>query len=155
ADPHADADGDGSDDECAAVGRGSRCDAVLRWCTLPYRDRETASIPWYLAAPSPELFEAVQTAVVEWDVALRSAVIAGRHAECARTAEVGCAESYPTPVSQQHDDADAVALVTEVEACRNGRAYADRLGDRARCDALADELGATRGYGAYAVQLAK
>src|SRR5690606_6168215 len=38
-DPNRDEDGDGTEDECAAVGRGSRCDTFRQRCTLPYRDR--------------------------------------------------------------------------------------------------------------------
>ncbi|MFO0616554.1 MAG: hypothetical protein U0414_28435, partial [Polyangiaceae bacterium] len=57
-DPHRDIDGNGTEDECESVGRGSRCDAVVGECTIPYRDRAVKTIPWYVNADSPpDLFD--------------------------------------------------------------------------------------------------
>ncbi len=75
-DPHRDLDGNGTEDECEAVGRGSRCDTFTQKCTLPYRDRKEVTIPWYYAEGSvPDYYDASRQAALEWDVALRSAIM--------------------------------------------------------------------------------
>src|SRR5262249_45044995 len=49
---------DGTDDECAKVGRGSRCDTFSQKCTLPYRDRTAKQVQWYYTQGSnPEFFD--------------------------------------------------------------------------------------------------
>ncbi|APR80315.1 Hypothetical protein A7982_05662 [Minicystis rosea] len=48
ADPNRDLDKDGTADECAAAGSGSRCDVFTKKCTLPYRQRKAVTIPWYI-----------------------------------------------------------------------------------------------------------
>jgi hypothetical protein len=90
-DPHRDEDGDGTEDECAKVGKGSRCDAFRGECTMPLRDRKVKTIPWYVNQGYPEdLFDAAKDALAAWNDAVRVAVVAGRLAECRRTKEQGC-----------------------------------------------------------------
>ncbi|MBI4816812.1 MAG: hypothetical protein HY791_11170 [Deltaproteobacteria bacterium] len=90
-DPHLDANADGTEDACAAVGRGSRCDAFRGECTLPYRDRRVKTIPWYTNQGFPEdLFEGAKAALTGWSEGLRVAVQASRISECRRTKESDC-----------------------------------------------------------------
>ncbi|MBI3183255.1 MAG: hypothetical protein HYZ28_14045 [Myxococcales bacterium] len=150
-DPHRDEDGDGTEDECAAVGGGSRCDELKQRCTLPYRQRTPVTIPWYYASGGlPDYFDATEEAAHEWDVALRSAVMAARYTECAHTGGQDCAAQHPVYFGQMDDNADAVALAREVDDCRTGRAHFGQ-----DCMALADDLGRARGYSAGVVALAK
>ena len=50
---------------------------------------------------------------------------------------------------------DLINLAWEVKNCKHGVAYQDRNQDEARCNALADEIGAARGYHAGVIDLAK
>lgn len=153
ADPHRDTDGNGTEDECEAIGRGSRCDEFRQRCTLPFRDRKPQPIVWYYTNTSdPEYFEPTKDAAREWDVALRSAVMTARYSECARVEAnpATCQTSNPMYFGQQDHNDDAIALVTEVEACREGRAYAGE-----DCAALAERLGAARGYDPAVMRLAQ
>ncbi|MEO7331629.1 MAG: hypothetical protein ABI193_23845, partial [Minicystis sp.] len=52
ADPNRDLDNDGTSDECAAAGKGSRCDIFKGKCTLPYTERKAITIPWYVNGAS-------------------------------------------------------------------------------------------------------
>lgn len=153
ADPHRDVDQDGTEDECAAVGGGSRCDELSQKCTLPFRQRPTRPIVWYYTSNShPEYFAPTDEATQQWDVAMRSAIMTARYAECMRvekSAEL-CARSEPMYTGQQDDNDDALALAKEVDDCRYGRAYAGK-----DCTALAQELGAARGYAPGVVHLAQ
>lgn len=151
ADPHRDVNGDGTEDECAAVGRGSRCDTFSQKCTLPFRDRQAVPVAWYYSEGShPDYFEATREAAHEWDVALRSAVQAARYAECVRTKDGDCQAQYPMYFGQQDDNQDAIWLAKEVDDCRAGR-FAAAEG----CDALADRLGAERNMSPGVIALAK
>ncbi|MGK4003345.1 hypothetical protein WMF31_12020 [Sorangium sp. So ce1036] len=167
ADPHRDEDGNGTEDECEAVteatmesggevvtvGPGSRCDTFKQRCTLPYQRRTAVPQPWYVTSGSnPDYFDATDRAAHEWDVALRSAVVTAKYAECVRTGgePARCGAAFPVYDGQMDDGADAVALAREVDACRRGAAYAGE-----RCEALADDLGARRGYAPGVVALAK
>ncbi|WP_433927482.1 hypothetical protein AB3662_30745 [Sorangium cellulosum] len=167
ADPHRDEDGNGTEDECEAVteatidgdggevkvGPGSRCDTFKQRCTLPYQRRKAAPQPWYVTSNSnPDYFDATDWAAHEWDVALRSAVVTARYVECARTTgdAAGCRAAFPVHDGQMDDDADAIALAREVDACRRGEA---REGQD--CSAVADEIGARRGYAPGVVALAR
>lgn len=90
-DPHRDMDGDGTEDECAAVGRGSKCDTFKQRCTLPYRDRKEVPAVWYYTQGSnPEFFDGTDWASHEWDVAMRAAVMTARYTECMSTALEAC-----------------------------------------------------------------
>jgi hypothetical protein len=152
ADPHRDLNNDGTEDECAAVGRGSRCDTFKQRCTLPFRDRNQVTIAWYYAQGSaPEYFEPTRDAAHEWDVALRSSVLAARYAECNRTHDSDCASKYPVYNGQQDDNWDAVQLAKEVDDCRAGIAWAGTPD----CTTLADTIGAKRHYSAGVIALAK
>ncbi|MBE2254191.1 MAG: hypothetical protein IAE78_31975, partial [Myxococcus sp.] len=151
ADPHRDLDKDGTEDECAAVGRGSRCDTFSQKCTLPYRDRAVKPVAWFFADGSnPEYFEATRDAAHEWDVALRTSVMTARYAECLKTKGEDCERQYPVMNGQQDDNDDAIALAKEVDDCRAGLSYVG-----ADCAAVADSVGAARGYTAGVVALAK
>ncbi|WP_437850581.1 hypothetical protein [Sorangium sp. So ce363] len=167
ADPHRDQDRNGTEDECEvvtgasmardggmeAVGPGSRCDTFKQRCTLPYQRREAVPQAWYVTSDSnPDYFVATDMAAHEWDVALRSAVVTAKYAECVRTQgdAARCGEAFPVYDGQMDDDADAIALSREVDACRRGAA---REGQR--CEALADEIGARRGYSRGVIALAK
>lgn len=150
--PHRDDNGDGTEDECAAVGRGSRCDELSQKCTLPYADRPTRPIAWYYTPDShPDYFNSTDEAANQWDVALRSAVVTARYTECMRVEHHGglCEERFPIYRGQQEENEDALALVREVDDCRRGRAYVGQ-----DCDALADSLGAARGYSKGVIYLA-
>ncbi|MBW2527315.1 MAG: hypothetical protein JRI23_24245 [Deltaproteobacteria bacterium] len=99
ADPHRDDDGNGTEDECEAVGRGSRCDEFKGLCTLPYRDRPVRTIPWHEGPDNPDdLFESTREALQGWSDALRIAIIAGRLVECRRTGEPDCEAQMGWPV---------------------------------------------------------
>ena len=154
-DPHRDLDQDGTEDECQVIGRGSHCDEFSQKCTLPYRDRLAKPVTWYYSEKSDtEYFEASAAAAHQWDVALRSAVMVARRAECQRTRDEDCAQ-YPVYNGQADDHDDAMDLAGEVDDCRNGRAYLDKNQDRAACDALADSLGAARSYAQGVIALAR
>ena len=142
---HRDEDGDGTEDECAAVGRGSTCDVLRRRCTLPYRDRRTKTSVWHFQGPE-DLFDPTEEAVHQWDVALRGAVAAARYVECGRTGGADCATAHPVLTGQLDDATDAVALVTEIARCERGQAYADATRDPERCRAHAAEIAERRGY---------
>ncbi len=149
-DPHRDDDKDGTEDECAAVGRGSRCDTFSQKCTLPYRDRTPKAVVWFYGDGShPDFFEPTREAAHEWDVALRSSIMTARYAECLKTKGTDCDAKYPVYTGQQDDNDDAIALAKEVDDCRAG------LVGRTDCEALADTIGAARGYSAGVIALAK
>jgi len=154
ADPHRDENGDGTEDECASVGNGSRCDTFEQKCTLPYRDRTVKPVAWYYTDGNDTgYYESTYLATQEWDTALRSAVMTARYVECKKVG--GDCSQYPIYSGQQDDNDDALNLSREVDDCRNGRAYTDRNKDRAACDALADEIGTARGYAPGVIALAK
>ncbi len=156
ADPNRDIDGNGTADECQVVGGGSRCDVFSQKCTLPFSRRVERPVVWYYAEGSdPDYFEGTWWATHEWDVAMRSAVMTARYAECKRTGEADCATRFPVYTGQDDDNTDAIHLAREVDDCRAGRAYAERGRDEAQCVALADELGASLGFSAGVIALAK
>lgn len=156
ADPHRDENKDGTQDECEAVGEGSRCDTFRQRCTLPYRQRTARVIPWYYAVGSDlEFFDSSDQATHQWDVALRHAVMVARYVECKRTGGDDCDNEYPLFFGQATDQSDAMWLAGEVDDCRNGRTYPDREKDPDQCNALADELGTKIGAAAGVVALAK
>ncbi|MBL8952767.1 MAG: zinc-dependent metalloprotease, partial [Myxococcaceae bacterium] len=148
-DPHRDvllADGsqgsDGTEDECQAVGGGSRCDTFKQKCTLPYKDRVVKPVVWYYAEGShPDFFAPTLEATIEWDVALRAAAMSARYAECNKTGAGDCAAKFPVYSGQQDDNQDLMDLAKEVQSCRAGIANGG-----ADCEAFAATLGADRGY---------
>ena len=153
ADPRRDEDLNGTHDECESVGPGSQCDTFRQRCTLPYAERTPTTLAWYYTEGSnADYFEPTDWATHEWDVALRVAVRSAQRAECHATGGAGseCAERFPMYTGQQTDNVDAVALAREVDACRNGTHY---QGDD--CLALADALGAKRGYSEGVIAIAK
>jgi len=156
ADPHRDEDMNGTEDECEVVGGGSRCDEFAQRCTLPFRARVPVTVPWYFTSGSnQEYFEATELAAHEWDVALRTAVRAAQYAECERIGGDDCAAEYPIYFGQQDDNSDAVALALEVDDCRRGRTHPELDGDADACAALADDVGAARGYSPGVISIAK
>lgn len=156
ADPHRDEDGNGTEDECEAIGRGSRCDTFRQRCTLPYRDRVPRVLPWYYSTGSDmSVFESTEISTHHWDVAIRHAIQAARYAECKRVGDADCDTDYPVLKGQGVEQSDALALALEVDDCRNGREYDDRGQDPEKCAALADELGAEFGASDGTIALAK
>ncbi len=152
ADPHRDLDNDGTEDECAQVGNGSRCDTFKQRCTLPYAQRATKTLAWYYTSGSnQEFFDATRDATHEWDVALRSAVRTAQWAECKRIGRADCDVAFPVYHGQQDENDDAVALAREVDDCREGRAYQGHP----KCEDVADEVGSARGYSDGVISLAK
>ncbi|MFT7581886.1 MAG: hypothetical protein ACI9MR_003567, partial [Myxococcota bacterium] len=155
-DPHRDENNDGTEDECAQVGNGSRCDTFSQKCTLPFQDRVAKPVAWhYTEDGDPNYVESTWDATHEWDVAMRSAVQTAKYAECTRVGGADCVTRFPVYFGQQDENDDAIALAREVDDCRYGRAYTDLGKDRAACDALADEIGQRRGYAAGVIALAK
>ncbi len=99
ADPNRDEDANGTEDECEAVGRGSRCDDVVGECTIPYRDRTVKPVIWHVNREHPEdLFASTAEALESWNGAIRVAVVAARMAECRRTAEGDCEIQHAWPI---------------------------------------------------------
>lgn len=151
ADPHRDTDGDGTEDECAAVGRGSRCDTFTQRCTLPFRDRKTVPQAWYYTNKSNlEYWEGTEWATHEWDVALRHSVQSAKYAECTRTSpgkdeatrRTDCNAAHPMIFGQMDVMPDMIAIAREVDNCRNKMpAYKDT-----DCSTLAANLLVKRGY---------
>jgi hypothetical protein len=113
-DPHADADKDGTEDQCATAGVGSRCDDLSGLCTIPYAKREVRPVVWrYTVAPEGDqvMFDATKQATDEWDLAFRSAVNAARLVECKKTngksaelADAGaCTSQFPVQAGEDLD----------------------------------------------------
>jgi hypothetical protein len=116
--PGADPDRDtptvtGTADECDKVGGGSRCDKFVHACTMPYRQRQIRTTPFYYGPDSdPTLWESVRDAVDQWDVALRHAVLTSRYTECLRVSQSGQAQTNEEieacraqfPISEEKDD---------------------------------------------------
>ena len=148
----------GSDQGCAdtAAGVGSTCDVYTGLCTLPLVNRTPVVTPWYYTTGSnPEFFNPTFEATHQWDVALRTAVRTGQQAECTANGGANCEDEFPMYRGQEADNEAAVALSKEVDDCRTGRAYTQYGGDEAQCTALADSIGAARGYAAGVISIAK
>lgn len=95
---HRDEDADGTEDECASVGRGSRCDEFQGRCTLPVRDRQIRTIAWHINDDAPaDLFDSAKAALESWNESVREAVIVGRVNECRRTGESDCNAAHGLP----------------------------------------------------------
>ena len=86
-DPTRDFDNDGTDDECAGAGAGSRCDIYVGKCTIPYAQRTVRPVNWYYTIDVGDdvIFESTQRATWEWDTAFRIGVLAARLVECRKT----------------------------------------------------------------------
>ncbi len=103
-DPHRDLDGNGTEDECETVGRGSRCDEFVHECTIPLRDRKVRTVVWHVNRDFPEdLFESSKKVVDLWSDALRAAIVAGRLAECRRTKSPNCEAEMGWPAVWSDD----------------------------------------------------
>jgi hypothetical protein len=160
-DPHRDDNKDGTEDECAAVGGGSKCDEFAQKCTLPFASRKEKPIVWYYSNGSnPEFFDGTAWATQDWDVAMRGAVMTARYTECVRVAvgtgaipadaAVACDAKYPMYKGQMGDNEDAYKLATEVDDCRHGLAYKGQ-----KCESVADTVGAARGFSPGVIAIAK
>jgi hypothetical protein len=123
ADPNRDDDGDGTADECAGAGVGAHCDVFTQKCALSYRQRKTKTIPWYIAGDTT-LFDATNWAVLEWDLALRTAVQTTRLTECRRLGGDECSATFAMWTGQQEDIDEAVRIARDVDACRRKDGYA-------------------------------
>ena len=135
--PHRDDDKDGTEDECASVGRGSKCDEFRGECTLPTRDRVVKTTAWYVNAGFPEeLFAGTSKALDGWSEAIRVAVVAGRLAECRRTKGADCETQmgWPAPWSDDFSPPLGSASPSQVPKvfvlCHNP---VDRTNDDAAC----------------------
>lgn len=118
-DPSRDADEDGTDDECATVGRGSRCDVFERACTVPLRDRKVRTIPWFVNRDFPaELFDSIKGVVEQWSDAMRVAVLAGRLAECRRTKDDDCESAMGWPKGWSDEFVPPVGSASSAEVPR-------------------------------------
>lgn len=162
ADPHRDTDGDGTEDECAAVTTalgvgGSRCDTFKQKCTLPYTQRASRPVTWYYTSGSnPEYFGPTEEATHEWDVALRAAVTTARYGECKRVNGLdGDCSQFPVFDGQYEDQQDLIWLAKEVDDCRHGISRPELGRNEAACTALADTLGAEREIKGAVIALAK
>ncbi len=103
-DPNRDDDNDGTADECASVGRGSRCDQFRGQCTLPLRDRKVKTIPWHVSKDYPEeLFEGTAQSLDAWSEGIRVGLVAGRLSECRRTKGAGCESEMGWPARWSDD----------------------------------------------------
>jgi hypothetical protein len=158
ADPHRDEDGDGTEDECAAVTTatgvgGSRCDTFAQKCTLPWRARTVKVLPFhYTEDGNMDFYDTSEEAVHQWDVAIRHSIQVARYAECVDTggSRADCEAAYPVIRGQQNHIDDMIALATEVDHCRHGKAY-----DGQDCAAVADTVASARGYVPAVTALAK
>jgi hypothetical protein len=154
ADPNRDLNGDGTADECQAFGRsdgldagsGSRCDIYTQKCTLPYRARNVRTVPWYIAGDT-SLFEPTNWAVVEWDLAMKTAVQTSRLVECRKTGASDCDDpdkGFPMWKGQQDDNDEAIRIANEVDGCRRSKGW-DAQDCRALAASEAAALAAERG----------
>ena len=154
-DPHRDTDFDGTEDECKDVGKGSKCDTFKQKCTLPFADRTEKQAVWYYTNSDSSYFDATADAAHEWDVALRIAVRTAKYSECMNTGGTDCLKKFPVFFGQQDMNEDAVALAMEVDDCKNGIAYKNKNKNKEACNAVADDVGNTRGYDAGVISIAK
>ncbi len=136
-DPHADANRDGTEDECESpTSAGSKCDDFVGLCTIPYSQRKTAPVAWHfnLNGADEIAFESSNHAAEEWDTALRVAVQAARRVECTRTQG---ASLTGTPWDGQDCKAAFPIVATddaEVESVRSvNRCWATSGRDNAAC----------------------
>ncbi len=141
ADPNRDLNHDGTADECQPFGRadggdagaGARCDVFTRKCTLPYRGRKLRTIAWHIAGDT-SLFEPTNWAVIEWDLAMKTAVQTSRLLECRKTGGgAACDSDYPMWRGQQDDIDEAVRIARDVDACRRAQGW-----EAPACAELAD-----------------
>jgi hypothetical protein len=153
ADPNRDVDQDGTADECASVGGGSRCDVYTQKCTLPYSQRKTRTVAWYIAGDT-SLFDPANWATVEWDLAMKTAVQTSRLVECRKTAGADCDSKYPMWRGQQDDNDEAVRIAHDVDACRRTNGWdAQQCADLATSEAtaVANERGTADGDSTLAI----
>ncbi|MFO0571984.1 MAG: hypothetical protein U0263_40545 [Polyangiaceae bacterium] len=137
-DPHADAEKDGTEDQCAAVGAGSRCDDLTGLCTIPYAKRDVRPVVWrYTVGPEADsvIFDWTKNATYEWDIALRGAVQAARLVECKRTAgksadlpnAEACVQKFPMKAAEEAKEMEATyaSIRPMVVLCHNPVAEGD------------------------------
>lgn len=130
AEQHRDLNADGTEDECQIIdaatgavtnpnGAGSRCDTLVRKCTIPYSDRITKPVVWRMGPGQEDatgLWDTTRGLVGEWDMALRSAVQTGRLVECRRTngASLGLADRASCDATLPMDDSSVAAAVPPI-----------------------------------------
>ena len=146
ADPNRDLDGNGTADECESAGPGARCDIFNQKCTLPYAERKTVTIPWYINGDTnEELFEPVNWATIEWDLALKTAVQTARLVECRRTGGGDeCESKYPMWKGQQDDNEEAADIARELDYCYRAQGWGAET-CKAEAKAAAAKLAEARG----------
>jgi hypothetical protein len=69
-----------------------------------------------------DLFEATNWGVIEWDLALKTAVQTARLVECRKTAQADCDTQFPMWTGQQDDNDEAIVIAREFNACRRQKA---------------------------------
>lgn len=152
--PHRDENGDGTEDECAAVTEalgigGSRCNEFTQKCTLPYQARKTRPMIWhYTELSDPLYFEATRRSTIEWDAAMRLAVRTSQYAECKATGGEDCVERFPVHFGQQDQNDDLVNVIWEMENCKRANVGSD-------CVSHAQQVVDTRGYDAALLDIAQ
>lgn len=126
-----DFDADGTEDQCEDIdpetgavvglpnGAGSRCDPIVKKCTIPYAAREIRPIAWHFGPGQEEatgLWETTAGLVGEWDMALRGSVQTGRLVECRRTngLSAGVADRAACDAKFPTDDASVAAAVPSI-----------------------------------------
>ncbi len=200
-DPNFDGDKDGTADVCLKAGPGSQCDTITGKCTLPYELRKAVTIPWYingigvdpatglqvdvsdpaaLAAAkekADDLFEATNWAVQEWDLAMKSAIMTARYAECVSTNAANCAATcgagncdasicgnqeldvktkcqnmFPNWVGQQEDIDEAIMVARDLDKCQRASGYGKCASTIQNAVAqIASERGNPNDFSAFAI----
>ncbi|MSP24473.1 MAG: hypothetical protein EXR75_04780 [Myxococcales bacterium] len=127
----------GTDDECEdGKNWGSKCDALVGKCTIPFSKRTTRPVPWYYTLSPDDLtiFESTEFATWQWDAAMRVAVQSARYAECMRT---GTASLIGTARADQFIDSSTSTL--EIIRARCGELFPiDQSYDDAELDSVRD-----------------
>jgi hypothetical protein len=85
-------------------------------------------------AKGEDLFEATNWGVLEWDLALKTAIQTARLVECRKTKQDNCEGQFPMWTGQQEDNEEAVNIARELDACRRKAAAA--VSDTLKGDAL-------------------
>lgn len=126
----ADRDDNGTDDACENKdtnykgSRGSQCSARNR-CTIPYRDRETRVVPYYMNAQMPDDLQdevsrsgkleargASEDVIYTWNQALKQAVARARTVECQRTKSDGDPASIAAECHRKYFHEDTMEMVS-------------------------------------------
>ncbi|HET9960466.1 MAG TPA: hypothetical protein VFQ61_38615, partial [Polyangiaceae bacterium] len=104
------------DDSACRVAAGSHCDGYRAQCTLPYRERQIRTVPFYYGPDSdPTLFESARAALSEWDQSVRHAVVTARYAECIHEQGGVTSEDARGACNEQYNPSQENALASVPE----------------------------------------